>query len=103
MTHPHSKLALVSTLFCALSFGAQADSAPSSEVKVQRYTFTYNFNKPSDYVIHRINETLQYIDYELIAETQAAAHYNLFNQAGGMDLDDEMLAQTTNDKNNLAE
>ena len=69
---------LATSLLAATGFQTMAASIeqPSvqSQSKMQRYTFTYNFNKPVSLVSKRTIEQQQYIQYDLVLEVQQSAH-----------------------------
>ena len=73
-------LVVASSLIAVTGFQAQAASAAQTDAqthatgKMQRYTFTYNFNKPVSLVTKRTIEQQQYIQYDLVLEVQQSAH-----------------------------
>ena len=79
-----SAMAMVATALLAFSFSASAGNEVGNGVspnKMQRYTFTYNFDKRQDRVVKLTHETQQHIAYQVINDVQASAHYAI-NEAG---------------------
>ncbi|MFT4927057.1 MAG: hypothetical protein ACI8WB_003157 [Phenylobacterium sp.] len=74
MKNVNRTLTMATAALLALGFNATAEESVVSTAKMQTYKFTYNFKKLQDPVIQLAHETQQYIAYELINETQTAAH-----------------------------
>jgi hypothetical protein len=54
---------------------------------MQRYVFTYNFNKTQDPVVKMARETQQYIAFDVVMAVQASAHGAIYNTMSNINND----------------
>ena len=92
-------LAVVTSTLFLLGFNAQAEKNEPGQNKIQRYTFTYNFNKTVSPVVKRTTEQQQYINYELMLEILTSAN-NTINTITNNITTTEELAKVYNPLNN---
>lgn len=64
--------AIACATLCVFAFTANAEQPQQSTM--QRYTFTYNFNKTVDPIVKRTQQTQQYVQYEVAVDMLKSAH-----------------------------
>lgn len=84
MNHLKKSLFIITSLLFSLSFNAHAGDSNGAKPAMQRYSFSYNFNKPVNLVVKRTQETQQYIEYELVRDIQTHANNTINGITDGL-------------------
>lgn len=84
MNHLKKSLFITTSLLFSFNFNANASENNESKPAMQRYSFSYNFNKPVNLVVKRTLETQQYIEYELVRDIQNHANHTINGITDGL-------------------
>jgi hypothetical protein len=77
MKNFNKALSLVTAALLTMGFNTTAADSMVDLSKMQRYSFTYHFNKAVDPVIKLTHQTQQHIAYQLVNDIQTSAHYGI--------------------------